>query len=165
MPKPTSFGKYNDLNLTLTEAQKADGWHYTLTKEEEWDKYGYVVRDQMRFCLHVKDGLLDVVEDYLCTEQKDLIDINLPDKEGKTPLMVAAKNGHAKIVAALLRAGADPGLADKSVKEEAVTAVDYAKGWPHQLGDERRDDCLEMLMEFVRTGEVPDELSIPLARF
>eukprot|EP00439_Symbiodinium_sp_Y106_P004277 s10403_g1.t1 len=80
MPKPASFGKYNDLNLTLTDLQKADGWHYPLTKEQEWDKYGYVVRDsrnsrvpcrdQIRFSLHVQDGLVDVVEDYLETNKK-----------------------------------------------------------------------------------------------
>lgn len=29
------------------------------------------VQDQVRFSLHVKDGLLDVVEDYLETEKKD----------------------------------------------------------------------------------------------
>ncbi len=63
--------------------EKADGWHYSMTKEQEWDKNGYVVRDQIRFCLHVKDGLLDVVEDYLETDKKDLIDINLPDKDGR----------------------------------------------------------------------------------
>ncbi|CAE7939009.1 unnamed protein product, partial [Symbiodinium necroappetens] len=72
MPKPASFGKYNDLNLTLTDVQKADGWHYPLTKEQEWDKYGYVVRDQIRFSLHVQDGLVDVVEDYLETTKKEL---------------------------------------------------------------------------------------------
>ncbi|CAE7218087.1 unnamed protein product [Symbiodinium pilosum] len=163
MPKPSSFGKFNDLNLTLTDAQKADGWHYPMTKEQEWDAYGYVVRDQIRFSLHVQDGLVDVVEDYLETDKKDLIDINLPDKEGKTPLMVAAKNGHVKVLAALLRAGADLGLVDKTVKEKRITAVDYALGWPHQIGNERRDDCLEILTEFLRTGHVPDALSVPEA--
>mmetsp|Transcript_40107 Transcript_40107/g.64869 ORF Transcript_40107/g.64869 Transcript_40107/m.64869 type:complete len:166 (-) Transcript_40107:31-528(-) len=163
MPKPASFGQYNDLNLTLTDAQKADGWHYTQTKEQEWDTHGYVVRDQIRFCLHVKDGLVDVVEDYLLTDKVDLIDVNLADKEGKTPLMVAAAQGHAKVVAALLDAGADLGLADKSVKEEKITAVDYAKGWPHGEGNERRDDCLEIMTEFIRTGKVPETPSVPLA--
>lgn len=68
-----------------------------MTKEQEWDKFGYVVRDsysflttleswnaasavilwilhvqdQIRFGLHVQDGLLDVVEDYLETAKKD----------------------------------------------------------------------------------------------
>jgi len=163
MPKPASFGKYNDLNLTLTDLQKADGWHYPLTKEQEWDKYGYVVRDQIRFSLHVQDGLVDVVEDYLETNKKDFIDINLPDKEGKTPLMVAAMNGHAKVLSALLRASADIGLVDKTVKDKRITAVDYARGWPHQLGNERRDDCVEILTEFLRTGQVPEVLSVPEA--
>eukprot|EP00930_Biecheleria_cincta_P090521 TRINITY_DN79916_c0_g1_i1.p1 TRINITY_DN79916_c0_g1~~TRINITY_DN79916_c0_g1_i1.p1 ORF type:complete len:168 (+),score=47.97 TRINITY_DN79916_c0_g1_i1:118-621(+) len=166
MPKPTNFGKYNDMNLTLTDAQKADGWKYLLTKEQEWDKQGYITRDQIRFCLHVQDGLIDVVEDYLLTDKKDLVDINLPDNDGKTPLMVAACNGHAKVVAALLNAGADMGLADKSIKDLKITAVDYAKGWPHQVGNERRDDCLEIFAEFMRTGQVPEMsmLSVPEAR-
>ncbi|CAJ1349725.1 unnamed protein product [Effrenium voratum] len=152
MPKPTSFGKFNNLNQTLTEAQKADGWHFPMTKDQEWDKYGYVVRDQIRFSLHVQDGLLDVVEDYLETEKKDLIDINLPGNDGKTPLMVAAKNGHAKVLAALLKAGADIGLVDQSIKDKKITAVEYAKGWPHQIGNERRDDCVEIIEEFMRCG-------------
>eukprot|EP00933_Yihiella_yeosuensis_P007788 TRINITY_DN112969_c0_g1_i1.p1 TRINITY_DN112969_c0_g1~~TRINITY_DN112969_c0_g1_i1.p1 ORF type:complete len:168 (-),score=46.10 TRINITY_DN112969_c0_g1_i1:94-597(-) len=163
MPKPSSFGKFNDQNLLLTDAQKADGWHYKLTKEQEWDTYGYVQKDQIRFCLHVKDGLIDVVEDYLETDKKDLIDINLPDKDGKTPLMVAAKQGHAKVVAALLHAGAELSLVDRSVKDQKITAHDYASGWPHQVGDERRDDCLEVIETFKRTGKVPEELSIPEA--
>mmetsp|Transcript_45182 Transcript_45182/g.55335 ORF Transcript_45182/g.55335 Transcript_45182/m.55335 type:complete len:165 (+) Transcript_45182:83-577(+) len=163
MPRP-SFGRFNDLNLTLTDTQKADGWHFPMSKEQEWDKFGYVVRDQIRFRLHVQDGLVDVVEDYLETGKKDLIDINLPDKDGKTPLMVAAQNGHAKVVAALLKAGADIGLVDKSVQAQKVTAVEYAKGWPHQVGNERRDDCLEIISEFLRTGQVPDVLSVPEAR-
>ncbi|CAJ1349723.1 unnamed protein product [Effrenium voratum] len=164
MPKPTSFGKFNNLNQTLTEAQKADGWHFPMTKDQEWDKYGYVVRDQIRFSLHVQDGLLDVVEDYLETEKKDLIDINLPGNDGKTPLMVAAKNGHAKVLAALLKAGADIGLVDQSIKDKKITAVEYAKGWPHQIGNERRDDCVEIIEEFMRTGQVPEMLSIPEAK-
>lgn len=27
---------------------QADGWKYTMTKEEQWDKLGYVVRDRPR---------------------------------------------------------------------------------------------------------------------
>ena len=72
--------------------------------------------------------------------EEDLIDINLPNTEGKTPLMagstdscchsqVAARNGHAKVVAALLKAGADAGLVDKTVKDQKITAIEYAKGW------------------------------------
>ncbi|CAE7221196.1 unnamed protein product [Symbiodinium sp. CCMP2592] len=77
--------------------------------------------------------------------------------------MVAAKNGHAKVLSALLRAGADIGLVDKTVKDKRITAVDYARGWPHQLGNERRDDCVEILTEFLRTGQVPEALSVPEA--
>lgn len=30
-------------------------------------------QDQVRFSLHVQDGLVDVVEDYLETEKKDML--------------------------------------------------------------------------------------------
>mmetsp|Transcript_54270 Transcript_54270/g.115809 ORF Transcript_54270/g.115809 Transcript_54270/m.115809 type:complete len:161 (-) Transcript_54270:67-549(-) len=155
MPKPSSFGKYNDLNDLLTPEQKADGWKYTMTKEEQWDKFGYVVRDQIRFRLHVQKGNVDVVEDYLETDKKDLIDVNLPDATGMTPLMWACQKGHEKVVAALLRARADIDVADASVKERKVTALDYAEGWPHQEGCERQDPCMVLLQHFAKNGEVP----------
>merc|ERR1712151_780064 len=81
MPKPSNFGKYNDMNTILTDDQKADGWKYSLTKEEQWDTFGYVVSEQIRFRLMVKEGNFDVVEDYLETKL-DQIDVNLPDSLG-----------------------------------------------------------------------------------
>mmetsp|Transcript_67741 Transcript_67741/g.153198 ORF Transcript_67741/g.153198 Transcript_67741/m.153198 type:complete len:162 (+) Transcript_67741:120-605(+) len=152
MPKPTSFGKYNDMNDILTAEQKADGWRYKMTKEEQWDAYGYVVQEQIRFRLHVKDGILDVVEDYLETDKKELIDINLPDSLGMTPLMWAAHHGHVKALALLLKAGADPWLVDRSIEHEKIMALDYAKGYPHDLGCERHDDCVKVIEDFWKTG-------------
>eukprot|EP00446_Apocalathium_sp_SHHI-4_P011093 CAMPEP_0177211958 /NCGR_PEP_ID=MMETSP0367-20130122/32373_1 /TAXON_ID=447022 ORGANISM="Scrippsiella hangoei-like, Strain SHHI-4" /NCGR_SAMPLE_ID=MMETSP0367 /ASSEMBLY_ACC=CAM_ASM_000362 /LENGTH=131 /DNA_ID=CAMNT_0018661185 /DNA_START=119 /DNA_END=514 /DNA_ORIENTATION=- len=125
-----------------------------MTKEEQWDKFGYVVRDQIRFRLHVKDGSLDIVEDYLETDKKDLIDVNLPDAIGMTPLMWACQSGHEKVVAALLAAKADVGIADLSVRDEKVTALEYAQGWPHQEGCERHDPCVALIEEFSRTGKI-----------
>mmetsp|Transcript_138462 Transcript_138462/g.430565 ORF Transcript_138462/g.430565 Transcript_138462/m.430565 type:complete len:161 (-) Transcript_138462:142-624(-) len=156
MPKPSSFGAYNDMNKILTDEQKADGWCYKLTKEEQWDKYGYVVQDQIRFRLNVKDGHDDVVEDYLDSERKELIDLNLPDSLGMTPLMWAAHNGHTKVLVALLRANADLSIVDRSVEHQKITAYDYAKGYPHAEGCERRDDCVYVLEEYMRSGgQVP----------
>ena len=87
--------RHSDIARTgnaVDSCREADGWHYPLTKEQEWDNYGYVVRDsrnsrvesggphscrqlsiqdQIRFSLHVQDGLVDVVEDYLETNKKD----------------------------------------------------------------------------------------------
>merc|ERR1719210_344420 len=140
------------MSETLTAEQRADGWRFAMTKEEEWDRLGYVVQDQIRFRLHCRDGNLDVVEDYLNTEKIDLVDINLPDAIGLTPLMLAAQRGHPQVVAALLEARADPKLVDKSNRSEKITALDYAKGYPHMEGDERQDPCVQVLEEFMGIG-------------
>eukprot|EP00408_Alexandrium_pacificum_P006841 CAMPEP_0171214758 /NCGR_PEP_ID=MMETSP0790-20130122/31323_1 /TAXON_ID=2925 /ORGANISM="Alexandrium catenella, Strain OF101" /LENGTH=162 /DNA_ID=CAMNT_0011680503 /DNA_START=84 /DNA_END=572 /DNA_ORIENTATION=- len=159
MPKPLSFGTYNDMSKLLTDEQKADGWKYALTKEEQWDKYGYVVADQIRFRLHAKEGKADVVEDYLDSEKKELVDINLPDSLGMTPLMWATRGGHIKVAAALLRANADLGIVDRSVEHQKITAYDYAKGYPHAEGCEMHNDCLWLLEEYMRSGgQVPASL-------
>lgn len=125
--RPTSFGRFNDLNLTLTDAQKAGqdsnsfDWseraeatnHITNTRQMagtiRWAKNRNGInlatssgtdlafkfhpqtrfcwiskcvfcmesnrgsQDQVRFSLHVQDGLVDVVEDYLETEKKDML--------------------------------------------------------------------------------------------
>eukprot|EP00438_Fugacium_kawagutii_P035786 Skav200794 [mRNA] locus=scaffold370:64731:67615:+ [translate_table: standard] len=123
--RPSNFGRFNDLNLTLTDAQKADGWHFAMSKEQEWDKFGYVVRDQIRFRLHVQDGLVDV----------DLIDINLPDKDGgsaewtRKGSCCAAKSWSRHWLGGQICSG----LAEwaKLDKDQKVTAVEYAKGWWH----------------------------------
>lgn len=50
-------------------------------------------------------------------------DINAPDKDGKTALMIAAEHGELECVQILLEAGADRALLDKLGK----TALDYAR--------------------------------------
>merc|ERR1711920_140029 len=95
---------------------------------------------------------------YLTTDKKDLIDVNLPDSLGMTPLMWACSLGHNKIVGALLTAGADLSLVDKSNIYEKITAYDYAKGYPNWEGFERHDDCMETIEKtiekFYQTGKV-----------
>ena len=54
-------------------------------------------------------------------------DVNLPDKDGWTPLSVAAFYGHADVLKTLLAAGADP---SKEV-EDGDTAYDKAVAWDH----------------------------------
>jgi len=130
-----------------------------MTQEEQWDSFGYVVQEQIRFRLHVKAGSLNIVEDYLETERKDLIDINLPDTLGMTPLMWAAHGGHAPVVAALLKANADINLVDKSIESDKITALDYAQGYPHGEGDERHDDCVFLMEEYSRSGGTVPPLS------
>jgi uncharacterized protein len=48
--------------------------------------------------------------------------VDAADNRGRTPLMIAAENGHAEIVDLLIGHGADPGLKDKAGK----TALDLA---------------------------------------
>jgi len=54
-------------------------------------------------------------------------DINLTDRDGWTPLSVAAFYGHADVISTLLAAGADP---SKEV-EDGDTAYDKAVAWDH----------------------------------
>ncbi len=54
-------------------------------------------------------------------------DVNLSDKDGWTPLSVAAFYGHAEIIKILLASGADP---SKEV-EDGDTAYDKAVAWDH----------------------------------
>ena len=54
-------------------------------------------------------------------------DVNLADKDGWTPLSVAAFYGHAEVISALLSAGADP---SRQV-EDGDTAYDKAVAWDH----------------------------------
>ena len=54
-------------------------------------------------------------------------DVNLADKDGWTPLSVAAFYGNAELIKALLAAGADP---SRQV-EDGDTAYDKAVAWDH----------------------------------
>ena len=53
--------------------------------------------------------------------------VNLADKDGWTPLSVAAFYGHANIIPTLLASGADPSLK----VEDGDTAYDKAVAWDH----------------------------------
>jgi len=55
---------------------------------------------------------------------KKRVDVNATDKDGKTPLILAATNDHFSIVKSLIEAGADLNMKDK----EGRTALDCAKG-------------------------------------
>ena len=54
-------------------------------------------------------------------------DVNLSDKDGWTPLSVAAFHGHTEVIKLLLASGADP---SKEV-EDGDTAYDKAVAWDH----------------------------------
>ena len=54
-------------------------------------------------------------------------DVNARNEWGKTPLMWASFNGHAKVVEALLDAGADKELKATSGIWEGETALDFAQ--------------------------------------
>jgi ankyrin repeat protein len=51
------------------------------------------------------------VESLLSSLESGNIDVNYPDENGNTPLILSAKNGHTEVVTALLDAGANIELA------------------------------------------------------
>eukprot|EP00747_Dinoflagellata_sp_TGD_P167946 gnl/TRDRNA2_/TRDRNA2_193295_c0_seq1.p1 gnl/TRDRNA2_/TRDRNA2_193295_c0~~gnl/TRDRNA2_/TRDRNA2_193295_c0_seq1.p1 ORF type:complete len:165 (+),score=34.19 gnl/TRDRNA2_/TRDRNA2_193295_c0_seq1:86-580(+) len=157
MSRPQFF-KNNDMNELLTEEQKANGWKYTATQEEQFEQFGFVVAHMIRFRLHCRAGNIDVVEDYLEDEyNKSLIDINWVDHEGLTCLMWAAGCGHKEVVKALLRAGADTKIFNSSFEGQRVTALDYAKGWPYDgQGCGPHPEVVEVLQGYEMTGKIAD---------
>lgn len=70
--------------------------------------------------MHGRQNLVQLLIDTGC-------DVNLSDKDGWTPLSVAAFYGHAEVIKALLAAGADP---SKEV-DDGDTAYDKAVAWDH----------------------------------
>ena len=65
-------------------------------------------------------------------------DVNARNEFGQTPLMYASKWGHAKVVEALLDAGADKELKATSGDWEGKTALDLAR-------DENKGDVVAIL--------------------
>ena len=54
-------------------------------------------------------------------------DVNAREVDGETPLMRASYWGHAKVVEALLDAGADKELKATSGRSKGKTALDFAR--------------------------------------
>uniref|UniRef100_A0A7S0FAD7 Uncharacterized protein n=1 Tax=Pyrodinium bahamense TaxID=73915 RepID=A0A7S0FAD7_9DINO len=114
----------DDMDQTLTEAERKRGWHYPMTKTQQKKEYGCVVADQQRFLWRLQDGHLDIVEDYLGNpKMKKTIDVNLYDEQGWTPLHYAAQRNYSEIVKVLLDGNANPSLKDKVC---GMTAFDMA---------------------------------------
>eukprot|EP00746_Dinoflagellata_sp_MGD_P162602 gnl/MRDRNA2_/MRDRNA2_90231_c0_seq1.p2 gnl/MRDRNA2_/MRDRNA2_90231_c0~~gnl/MRDRNA2_/MRDRNA2_90231_c0_seq1.p2 ORF type:complete len:158 (-),score=54.96 gnl/MRDRNA2_/MRDRNA2_90231_c0_seq1:14-487(-) len=123
----------NDMNETLTEEEKADGWTYgDMTKEMQVKEWGFVFEDMYAFRCAVTDGALEYVQEYI-DKKMHCIDLDYYDAMGVTPMMWASVNGDKDVVEALLKAKADPTLKDTV---ENMTAYDLAK---REL-DEVKDD-------------------------
>jgi ankyrin repeat protein len=67
-------------------------------------------------------GVVPVIRTLLEMMREEGVEIHLPNNNGRTPLMVAAKNGYADVCELLLEFGADPLVTDPSGR----TAIDYA---------------------------------------
>lgn len=72
--------------------------------------------------------------------------MNVQNKDGLTPLHVAAMNGHVSTLRVLLDAGGDPSIVDY----EDMTPLDYAEEEGHQ-------DCIEILNHIVLKQEEEDD--------
>merc|ERR1711972_816477 len=62
----------DDMNDAIPEADRKRGWHYPLTKSMQKKEYGCVVAEQQRFLWRLRDGHLDIVEDYLGDPKKKM---------------------------------------------------------------------------------------------
>jgi uncharacterized protein len=70
-------------------------------------------------------------------------DPNPFDSEGRTPLIVAAENGHEELVRTLLAGGADPSLTDRMGESALIKAAAHEHGrvaallYPHASEDDQ----------------------------
>uniref|UniRef100_A0A7S1ALF4 Uncharacterized protein n=1 Tax=Noctiluca scintillans TaxID=2966 RepID=A0A7S1ALF4_NOCSC len=99
--------------------------HEVLTEEEEREKWGCVLSQQLLFDRRCRLGQLELVEDMLQLQAED-VHVNVPGPErGMTPLMCAVVGNHLEVVRVLLEHGADPHSRDNN--EDGLTALDYAR--------------------------------------
>ena len=118
------------------------------------DYYGKV-KGSGRTALHIAAyyGHQSLVKLFLETE----VNINEQDDEGRTALMLAVERGHrVRVVAELVKAGADVSLKDK----KGMTAVQLAKGYDmveqlvREVGDLSREDRSRILWHACDFGDL-----------
>ena len=77
-----------------------------------------------------------------------LIDVDIPDNKGITPLMIASQKLKVDIVKKLLERGADPNLKVEKGYYEEKTALDFAKGaYTYDAKTERRQKYIVDILE------------------
>eukprot|EP00747_Dinoflagellata_sp_TGD_P166392 gnl/TRDRNA2_/TRDRNA2_189110_c0_seq1.p1 gnl/TRDRNA2_/TRDRNA2_189110_c0~~gnl/TRDRNA2_/TRDRNA2_189110_c0_seq1.p1 ORF type:complete len:169 (+),score=33.36 gnl/TRDRNA2_/TRDRNA2_189110_c0_seq1:58-564(+) len=112
----------------------------------EWQKTSLMVA--------ARHGQLEVIVRALetsCTQPQ----LDLVDEKGNTALMVAAKEGHDKVVDALIGAGADLAV----VNLEGKTALDLAATEPIKVAIRAAEQRVEQLMKAIVSGAAPSSSS------
>ena len=67
-----------------------------------------VVAKRVTTSRYMPKVMLTLIVGYIFSVAKRVyVNVNIPDRDGRTPVYIAAKNGHAKVIAALHAAGAD----------------------------------------------------------
>merc|ERR1712194_150458 len=141
--------------------QDAAGWYSQhgalrrrpapMTEDEERAKFGYLHVVQQEFMRHVEDGNLHRIEDMLEFRRRDL-DVNFQtERDGKTPLFLAAEAGNLELAQVLLEVRADPHI--RELTNMRYTPLEVAL---RVLEDEDKDYA--ELVEFLREASGYDRL-------
>ena len=100
------------------------------------------------FSYLVNNGYRDLAELMLATIPT--LDVNVKDKDGRTPLMYACKSGNQKFVETLLNRSASPNVSDNDGKTPLMIAI--SEPW---LGE--HTDIVQLLLNRGASTQVRDK--------
>ena len=99
----------NSFNLAITQIRKKNKYELIKIIKKEGKKILQQKEDHTgQTLLHIasEEGIEDIVQHMLGDKYKSIIDINVVDDNGWTPLHAACKGGHLSIIELLLKKGA-----------------------------------------------------------